>query len=411
MKRFVITLIVIICPIRAFGQVVNPTTIYQDTDIALHGKLNVYYRPFAPPGDSDTRTNLCGISTILRDSDGVGNVWGDYFPIVYDTFYHKFDSLQAWAPCYSIDSSTGDTVFDTLGGPTGGANIDPDTIVWMRLFTANDKPDGQHSDLIAGGLPGDSVIISKNEDVDFRATGTVKLENGFHAKPGCFFHAYQAPKWDTTVFSDEFNDTAAFNNNWLVFNNMQAYDGAPMAVFDSNMALVRDTGANGALDGWALREDLKQDSTNCLDLGWYGCGLDTAKDTTFRFPYSGAMMISCPFPFKNVTDPISTAYQDAPYGKWEIRVKQPDIMQHTNTYGSGQGNEWNTGETIGGDTTKISPGFTRRDFYGPFRGRFGMRVIDGVNTGVFYSSAAHFTFWNNPSVLIIKESLIKWINV
>src|SRR5579863_6562202 len=83
----------------AFGQVVNPTTIYQDTDIALHF-TNVYYRPFAPPGDSDTRTNLCGISTMLRDPDGVGNVWGDYFPIVYDTFYHKFDSLQAWAPCW-----------------------------------------------------------------------------------------------------------------------------------------------------------------------------------------------------------------------------------------------------------------------------------------------------------------------
>src|SRR5437899_233008 len=100
MKRSFLICLLMVWPVAmAFGQVVNPTQIYQDSDITLHN-TNVYYYPFAPPGDSDTRVNLCAISSILRDPDGAGYEYDDYFPIVYNARLHKFDSLEAWAPCW-----------------------------------------------------------------------------------------------------------------------------------------------------------------------------------------------------------------------------------------------------------------------------------------------------------------------
>ena len=134
MKHLFLFCIIFCAPAAiAFGQVVNPTIIYQDTDIALH-HTDVYYHPFAPPDSNDVRENLSNESERFRDSDGLC-IFYDYMPITHG------DTLSKWQPA-------GDTA------PLG------QYAVWQRLFTARDKPDGKHSDIIAGGLTGDSVIIS-----------------------------------------------------------------------------------------------------------------------------------------------------------------------------------------------------------------------------------------------------------
>jgi hypothetical protein len=359
----------------AFGQVVNPTVIYHDTDIALH-YTDAYYTPFAPPGDSDTRLNLSCLGSM--DSDGLTH---DYYPRIYDTANHAYVKLSDWAP---------------HGTPIGNA------VPWQRLFTAMDKPSGAHSDIIAGGNLGDSVIISANEDVDFRATGTIKLENGFHAKPGCYFHAYIAPKFDTTVFQDEFSDSPKFWNQWLVLNNAPGIDGGLDGSYDSNLAIVHDTEAH---DGWALRLDLKEDSCYTT-VQWQpgsGCFLDSGSSPAHKpFHFSTATLESCPFPFNRPTDPISSAYPNAPYGKYEIREKVPIIEHHTQTYGGGQGNEWNSGEKVNGGLDQIHVGLTRRFRYGPFKGKFSY-MHSPIDTATFSSSRAHFTLWNNPDLIIINN--------
>ena len=56
----------------AYGQLLNPTVIQQDTDIILQN-TDVYYNPFAPPGPMDTRQNLCNEADLLNDPNGVGS--------------------------------------------------------------------------------------------------------------------------------------------------------------------------------------------------------------------------------------------------------------------------------------------------------------------------------------------------
>src|SRR5205085_863010 len=89
-------------------------------------------------------------------------------------------------------------------------------VVWQRLFTARDKPVSAYphrkSDIIVGSHVTDdtarthgycAVTVSKNEDVDFRASGTIRMENGFHVMPGAFFHAYQEPRWGSAILTDD----------------------------------------------------------------------------------------------------------------------------------------------------------------------------------------------------------------
>ncbi len=155
----------------------------------------------------------------------------------------------------------------------------------------------------------------------------------------------------------------------------------------------------------ALRLDLKEDSCKVLEKypGGSACVLDTdivdghiVRDT---FQFSTATLGSCPFPFNGQTVPIKSAYQNAPYGKYEVREKVPIIKHHTNTYGDGQGDEWNLGEKTGGGLNQIWAGVTPRFRYGPFKGRIGMKG----DTQIFRSSMAHFTLWNNPAMIIINN--------
>jgi hypothetical protein len=371
MKQIVLFYLILCWPAAlAFGQVVNPPVIYQDSDIALHN-TDVYYCPFAPPDSTCARMQLSCLGSM--DSDGITH---DYYPRIHG------GKLSDWNPC---------------GIAIGNA------VPWQRLFTAMDKPSGAHSDIIAGGNPGDRVIISKNEDVDFRATGIIKLKSGFHVKPGAFFHAYTAPKFDTTVFSDEFSDNATFRNQWIVGDNTPGFDLGADCLYDTNLALVPDSDAH---DGWALRLDLKEDSCNCIDKSIPGslCTLDTViGKLPVTYHFSTAMIHSCPWPFDGQSDTIKPAYHNAPYGKWEVREKIPIIEHHTNNYGDGQGNEWNLNERTGGGLTQIHPGLTHRFLYGPLKGRFGKRTTGGHDTAIFYSSTAHFTKWNNPNVIVINN--------
>ncbi len=81
----------------AFGQVVNPTIIYQDTDIALHN-TDVYYRPFAPPNSTDTRMGLSCLGSM--DSDGILHY---YYPIFHG---HPLDSFKLCDTCPMVGNAT-----------------------------------------------------------------------------------------------------------------------------------------------------------------------------------------------------------------------------------------------------------------------------------------------------------------
>ncbi len=285
---------------------INPYVIQQHCNIILQN-TDVYYNPFAPPGPLDTRLNLCNESDQLRDSDGIGNQWRDYLPMVYNTTAgaDTFVLLQNWAP---------------WGTPIG------QFATWQRLFQAMNKPDGSPSDIIAGsnvttpdttiypglnGSPPDTVItntpsgpviISANEDVDFRATGRIKLKSGFHVKPGAFFHAYTEPKWDTAVFSDEFDDTAKFRNQWHVNNVAGDYYGIPADCnSDSNAYLDTDYQAH---DGHALdiilRETLPDTCSCFVQGGAFPDSCESFRDPTDTIPikriFSTAILRACPFP-------------------------------------------------------------------------------------------------------------------
>ncbi len=368
--KHILTILLLTCSASAaLAQLVNPAIIYQDTDIAIRHTdwyhRDVYYRPFAPPPATATRKELSCLGS--EDSDGILQ-W--YYPKI------NGGKLSDWHPC-------GTSVGDTIGN----------AVPWQRLFTANDKPiTHNHSDIVVGDTSGtDSVItVDSLEDVDFRATGTIRLEPGFHIMPGSYFHAYIAPKWGDSVFSDNFADTAKFRSQWHIFDNAHGWpvQGADCS-YDTNLAIVDDP---DALDGRALRIDLKEDSCNCIEPG------TPPVHTTFHF--STAIISGSPWPWKRDSIPIRSAYENAPYGKWEIREKVPIVKHHTNSYANAQANEWNMNEKWGGGLDEIHLGLSHNFPYGPFQGKFG---TDTAGHPAFRSPAAHFAPWNDPDAVVINN--------
>ncbi|HZK76058.1 MAG TPA: hypothetical protein VFD13_04040 [Candidatus Kapabacteria bacterium] len=399
-------------PSLALGQsFVNPDTIYQSGDIILQN-TDAYYNPFAPPGDSDTRENLSNQSDLLRDPNGVGNQWRDYLPIIYDSAAHKFDTLSNWAP---------------YGTPLGG------NVVWQRLFTARDKQDHTHSDIIVGSSvvipdttydtlsldgshwitmhitnPSGPVTISKNEDVDFRASGTVKMENGFHVHAGAFFHAYQEPRWDTAVFSDEFNDTAKFRSQWIIANgNSDNYGTMAFCSFDTDVRLWPDSEAH---DGWALDVMLREDTVDtcsCHPLSYLSdsCGelADTLRTHQVKNIFSSSIIRSCPWPWSSVSRGSlgGPAYAHAPYGKYEIRDKIPHVFHHTNNWGAQLDGEWDMNETPNATMGIVCPGWGHHFRFGPFNGIFKKEAHDTL----FISPAAGWGAQSHPLGIMINNFL------
>ncbi len=383
MKQLLIICLLMCSPCITLAQdTINPYNIQQPMTIVLQN-TDVYYNPFAPPGPMDTRANLCNESDQLRDSDAIGNQYRLYLPMVYNTtVVDSFVLLQNWAP---------------NGTPLGLF------ATWQRLFQAKRKPGGTPSDIIAGGGVGDRVTISKNEDVDFRASGRIKLKSGFHVKPGAFFHAYTEPSWGDSVFTDEFNDTATFNNQWHVNNVAGDYYG----IFadcnsDSNVRLVPDTDAH---DGWALDVILREtlpDTCSCFVQGakFPDSCESFQSDSVVKEIFSTTLLRACPFPdSQRVTTPVASAYLHAPYGKYEIREKIPHTEHHTNNWGGGYGFEWDMNETDNGNMGIINPNFNHTFRYGPCIGHFG---TDSGNV-IFTSSQANWCPSNNPEAIIINN--------
>jgi hypothetical protein len=363
----------------AFSQVVNPTIIYQDTDIALHN-TDVYYRPFAPPDSTDTRMGLSCLGSM--DSNGILHY---YYPMTHGM------KLSDWHPCYDSVAHK----WDTIGNQ----------VPWQRLFSANDKPNGAHSDLIAGGAPGDRVIISKNEDVDFRATGRIKLKSGFHAKPGCFFHAYTAPKFDTAVFTDDFDSNKLDRSKWYISNGAQGYNypiGNECSV-DSNISMDTDYQAR---DGHALDIVLREVPGNCncevksFDFFDSIAPLPSGPPISDTFAFSTAIVHSYKFPFQ------LPWYPNFPYGRYEVRDKVPIVEHHLNNWGGGAASEWDLCEKVNGGLFEFYSGISHRFLYGPFKGKFAIETFTtpvGPKTDTtFRCKDAHWSLSNNPSLLVIN---------
>ena len=375
MRRTLLLSLIAFWPLISKGQdSINPYIIQQKCNIELH-YTDVYYNPFAPPDPSIWRGQLCNESAMLLSPDGIG---GGYQPMVH-TFGELHDTvLSNWQP---------------HGTPLG------QFAVWQRLF--------QGDTITAGGLPGDSVIISKGEDVDFRATHLIKLKSGFHAKPGCFFHAYIAPKFDTAVFSDEFDSTSVGLPKWHVSNGWGGNDNYPegaQCTYDTNVYLDTDYQAH---DGYALDIIIREntDTCRCFTLvSKDSCGNFVSSDSAItKFIFSSGMIRSCPFPLQQRLDtPFVSAYAHAPYGKYEIREKIPHVMHHTNNWGAGRGYgfEYDLNETdYGGNMGIISPSFNHSLRRGPFTGAFST-IGDTV---IFVSPDAHWCLSNNPSSIIIDN--------
>jgi hypothetical protein len=392
MKR-AIAFYLLLCSPTAFAQQINPTVIFQRDTIILQN-TDAYYWPFRPPSSTDTRENLCNIAEELRDPNGVPRLYPyQYNPIVHDTI------LKDLRPC------------DTCA-PLG------DTTVWMRLFQAARKPDGTKTDIIAK-----NVTISKNEDVDFRASGGVRLLSGFHAMPGSFFHAYTEPKWEygdcatagdsgnSLLFCDEFDHT---NPQWP---KMKGYWGSQC---DKDSNVLSNFSDTEALDGKSLKITMKWDSTcECNSMDWItyrqgrtcidtltGCDIVETRvgDSCLTIghdtlEFSSGQLLSCPWPFKSVASlPDYPVSQKLPYGKYEMRQKFPHgLFYHVNTYADDALNAWCMGETENTDTFHILPGIAHRNQYGPFRGKF---LKLGSDT-VLRSSSASFSYANNPLRLLI----------
>src|SRR5665213_144215 len=370
-------------PFEAFAQsYVNPDTIYQSGDIILHN-TDVYYCPFAPPADTDTRAGLCAdADVLLDDTNGVGNIWHNYSARTHGV------TLANWCPCY--DTMRGATY--PYRAPLGQFAI------WQRLFTARNKPDGTPSDIVAGGLVGDRVTVSKNEDVDFRASGRIKLKSGFHVKPGAFFHAYTEPEWGSTVFSDEFDSGIS---KWHVVHGWTA----PMmseCSFDSNVSIVTDTDAH---DDHALDIVLREDTSmwNVFGEQWSlidSCHNDIASPPTpYQFLFSTAYLWSCPYPYQEQLDsPIVSAYPHAPYGKYEVRDKVPHIPHHTNNWGASS-SMFNMNETENvGRTWEMTPALATYIHHGPYKGKFHRALPDSATDSVwvFVSNEPNWSLVNNP---------------
>jgi hypothetical protein len=386
MKRTLLIYLIVCWPLIAFAQdTINPYNIGQPMTIILQN-TDGYYNPMKSPGGLDTRANLCNESDLLRDTNGVGNTWRDYLPIVYDSAAHKFDTLTNWAP----------------HGTQLGV-----TTTWQRLFTARRDSLGHPHDIIAGGgAPGTRVTVSANEDVDFRASGRVILKSGFHVKPGAFFHAYTDPKWDTAVFSDDFNGTTLDRSKWHVAEGKgDDYGMGAECSSDSNVRIVSDPDAN---DGKALDMILREVPGNC-DCFLTGrsftdnCKTDTLDFLhTYKYIFSTAVLRTCPFPYASNGIPLGApSYAHMPYGKWEIRDKIPHVQHHTNNWGGGDF-EYDMNETDNGSMALLVPDIGVGPKYGPFKGVFGRR--SGTDsTRVFRSSAAQWSMTNYPFRIFIDR--------
>jgi hypothetical protein len=401
----ILFILILYWPLSTFGQsFVNPDTIYQAGDIYLQN-TDVYYTPFQAPGDSDTRVNLCSESDVLRDPNGVGDFWRNYLPIIYDTALHKFDSLMD---------------FHLPGLPPLGRYV-----IWERLFTARDKPDHTHSDIIVGsnvvrpdttydtlsldGIsfvnrtitnPSGPVTVSKNEDVDFRASGTIKMENGFHVMPGAFFHAYQEPRWGAAVLSDDFDSSKLNEAVWHVTNG--SGEGAACSN-DSNVIMDTDYQAtDGHVADLILRENPRDTFSTLALFPWWDrddtiCSdLPIIPDSLEYFLFSEANLEACPFPYNQIDTPHTLVYQHVPFGKYEVREKLPHILFHTNNWGGGTGSEYDINETW--NPGEIHPAFGHQFLFGPCRGWFRKNG----DTVFFISPEANWSnLWNNPNGIAI----------
>ncbi len=384
--------VTMLLPALAFGQsYVNPDTIYQSGNIILQN-TDVYYCPFAPPDSMETREGLCAEADQILDPNGVGNFWRIYTPVLRDTAVWHDSVLSGAHPCGS--------------GRVLGPNV-----VWQRLFTARNKPDGSPSDIIVGSnvdtthsVSVGMVTISKNEDVDFRASGTIKFEPGVHGMPGAFVHAYIEPKYDSILFSDEFSDTAIFNSQWYVTNAWQDdYPAFNECSKDTDVRIVHDSDAH---DGYALDIMLREDTVDTCNCGQVynqysdSCvqHIDTNQSIHKSFFYS-AILRACPFPNQSASLPLRPAWQQAPYGKYEMRDKVPHVLHNTNNWGGGEGTEWDLGETNNAVMGMIDPGFSHQRVYGPCQGYFVKQATDTL----FISSNAGWCLHNQPTELIIDN--------
>lgn len=385
MKYLIVFTILACSSLANAQQYINPMKLGQSGDIILQN-TNVYYSPMAPPDSTDVRDSLSNLGSLLVDPNGIGTSW-DYTPRTHG------QNLQDYKPC------------DTCAayGPYA---------IWQRLFTARDKQDqslsDRHSDIIVGDSVTDStahgvVTITKNEDVDFRASGTIKMESGFHVMPGAFFHAYIEPRWPSTpVFSDEFTDSTLDRSKWTVANGPDAgYEGKtfPRGSSDSNM---HDTADPDAHDGHALDVILREDTGKFLfyDNHWPSGTCASASDTGKNYYiWSTAIIHSCPWPYTDEGD-TTPVYQHAPYGKYEFREKIPHTMHHTNNWGFSD--EYDLNETWGDNMSALHPGAGTARCYGPFTGSFGRKVISGNTNWVFRSSGPNWCWSNNPVCLIIN---------
>ena len=356
----------------------DPPVIQQQGDIYLQD-TNVYYCPYNPPDSLlDTRENLCNFHAQLTDPNNLPNA--NYYATLHSGYF------QNWNPC---------------GGPVFG----PDA-TWQRFFTAKRKPDGSASDIIAGSNVTDSlghgrVIISKNEDVDFRASGRIKLKHGFRVMAGAFFHAYIDPKWDTAVFSDEFDGTTLDRSKWFVSKGVGDVPGVATMTCSSE-SNARDTLDSEAHDGHALDVILREDTGTFLAYEYKlgpNCTESTDSLNKHHLVFSTAAIMSCPMPHVADSAPFTAFYQHAPYGKYEIREKIPHIMHHTNNWGYAEW-EWDMGETSDfRSMNERHAGFVIADRHGPFQGTFGTAA--GVTGKVFRSPTAHFSTVNNPGRIFI----------
>ncbi len=365
---------------------INPYNTQLPNNILLQN-TDVYYNPFDPPGLLDSAQNLSNQSIMIRDSNGISLNYPKYGPIVYGSGTHPV-MLQNWHP-------HGDTL-----GPTA---------VWQRFFTAKRDASGNAHDIVAGGgAPGTRVTIRANEDVDFRASGRIKLKSGFHVKPGARFHAYTEPAWDTAVFADEFDDTAKFHNQWHVGGHGgNDYGQGVQCDNDTNVYLDTDYQAH---DGHALDIIIRTTLPYTYKSPILGDDILDMCQNISQIPYdtdlfifSSGIIRSCPFPFtQRDTAPLTLAYMHMPYGKYEIREKIPHMMHHTNNWGGAwnYGFEYDLNETdYNGNMDTISPGYSHSFQYGPFQGVFSTLG----DTVIFISSQPEWCQSNNPNTININN--------
>ncbi len=398
MKRIVLLGLIACVPLVARAQdTINPYNIQQAATIELHGKMNVYYKPYMPPAPDEPRDSLCSMGHVIYDSDGIFTGWPYYQPWVRGEGEAHDTVLMNWKP---------------YGTPLGYG------VPWQRFFTARRKADETPSDIIAGGDSTDSIIVSKNEDVDFRASGTVKLKNGFHAMPGCFFHAYQEPQYDSLVLSDNFDSIN--HDKWYIANgDGDGYGTLAQCSSDTNVA---DTADPEAINGHALDIFMYEDTCQCQILDYEendscnGRAANPAKNPPQNSLFTSAIVRACPFPYlRRDTLPLVPAYQQAPYGKYEIREKISHTPHHTNNWLS---TEVDINESAPPNLNYLFPNIHSSAIYGPFKGVFrhawnGLDTTYGpMDSVIFISHDANWSDVNAPHDLFINnfayETSLDW---